>query len=184
MFIVPADKGRDTSTSGRMKDHQHSSSTMRKQSTVFQKPCTKLFLGDLSFHCTPEELVNEFSKYGFSTTVTVFRDDAGKPRGYGFAHFKSMILATKAREALQGKMNLHGRRIRIHNAGRFIEDQTPMNTLTSPINSVYVYFRTTLNIIFDEAYLATFFASHGTINDVCIKDVHEVGIWIMFFFFF
>ena len=140
---------------------------MRKQST--------LFLGDLSFHCTSEEIVNEFTKNGYATTVNIFLDRDGKPRGYGFAHFKSMVLATQARNEMQGKLNLHGRRIRLHYAGRYIEDQTPMNTLKTPINSVYVQFRTTLDIIFDEAYLESFFVSHGTINDVCIKDVREVG---------
>ena len=85
------------------------------------------------------------------------------------------MLATRANDELQGKMNLHGRLIRIHYAGRCIEDQTPMNTLTTPINSVYVHFHSTLDVQFDEAYLATFFAPHGAINDVCIKDVRKVS---------
>ena len=142
---------------------------VRKQSVVFPNPCTKLFLGDLPFHCTPKEIVDEFSKHGYYvTSVIIFR-------GYGFAHFKTTMLATSAHDELQGKMNLHGRLIRIHYAGRYIEDQTPMNTLTTPINSVYVHFHTTLDVQFDEAYLATFFAPHGAINDVCIKDVREVS---------
>ena len=136
-------------------------------------PCARLFLGDLSFHCIDKEVANEFGKKGYPCHVKIAQDMDRKPRGYGFAYFKTIELATLARDALQG-IKLHGRRMRIHYAGRFIEDQTPMNLLTSPINSVYIHFRTTLNITFDEAYLESFFVSYGAINDVCIKDVCQV----------
>ena len=139
-------------------------------------PCPKLFLGDLSYHCSEKEIENEFAKKGYEGVhVKIAHDMDGKPRGYGFAYFKTIELATLARDELQG-MKWHGRRMRIHYAGRFIEDQTPMNTLSSPINSVYVSFHTDLNIIFDEAYLECFFVSLGSINDVCIKDVCKVRL--------
>ena len=136
-------------------------------------PCAKLFLGDLSFHCMDQEIVHEFAKKGFSCHVKIAFDMDGKPRGYGFAYFKTIELATLARNEFQG-IKFHGRRMRIHYAGRYIEDQTPMNTLTSPINSVYVRFQTDLNVLFDEAYLESFFMSYGVINDVCIKDICKV----------
>ena len=106
-------------------------------------PCAKLFLGDLSYHCTEGEIVQEFTKKGYDADVKISQDIDGKPRGYGFAELQTIELATQAREELQG-MNLHGRRIRINYAGRSIQDQTPMNTLSSPINSVYIRFRTDL----------------------------------------
>jgi RNA recognition motif-containing protein len=136
-------------------------------------PSPKLYLGDLSFHCIETEIANEFTKKGYSCHVKIAFDIAGKPRGYGFAYFKTIELATLARDEFQG-IKFHGRRLRIHYAGRYIEDQTPMNSLTSPINSVYVRFHTDLNTTFDEACLESFFASCGSINDVCIKDMQKV----------
>ena len=137
-------------------------------------PCAKLFLGDLSFHCSEKEIEDEFLAKGYDAEVKISSDIHGKTRGYGFAELKSMELATQARDELQG-MRLHGRTIRINYAGRLIQDQTPLNTLTSPINSVYVRFRTDLDVTFDEAYLESFFMSYGAISDVCIKDVCKVG---------
>ena len=57
-------------------------------------PCAKLFLGDLSFHCMDQEIVHEFAKKGFSCHVKIAFDMDGKPRGYGFAYFKTIELAT------------------------------------------------------------------------------------------
>ena len=141
--------------------------------SITARPCPKLFLGDLSFHCSEHEIAHEFAKKGYSCRVKIAFDLDGKPRGYGFAYFKTIELATLARNEFQG-IKFHGRRMRIHYAGRFIEDQTPMNSLSSPINSVYVRFHTDLNVVFDEAYLESFFMRYGVINDVCIKDICKV----------
>ena len=152
---------------------------------ITEIPCPKLFLGDLSFHCTEQEIVNEFAKKGYVCNVKIASDLDGKPRGYGFAYFQTIQLATLARQDFQGN-KFHGRRMRIHYAGRYIEDQTPMNTLSSPINSVYVRFHTDLNILFDEAYLESFFMSCGVINDVCIKDICKVLyclLWLLLYVF-
>ena len=146
----------------------------QEKQPMIAAPCAKLFLGDLSFHCTEQEIENEFLAKGYDTEVKISLDIHGKPRGYGFAAFQTMELATQARDELQG-MKLHGRTIRINYAGRFIEDQTPINTLSSPINSVYVRFRTNLDTTFDEACLESFFVVYGTIIDVFIKDVCMVG---------
>jgi len=140
---------------------------------IVASPCAKLFLGDLSFHCSEKEIENEFLVKGYDAKVKISTDIHGKSRGYGFAELENMEIATQARDELQG-MRLHGRILRINYAGRSIQDQTPLNTLTSPINSVYVRFRTDLDITFDEAYLESFFMSCGAINDVCIKDVNKV----------
>ena len=138
------------------------------------KPSNKLYLGDLPFKCTPQEIEGIFYEHGYATMVIVFH-------GFGFAHFHTTMLAREAHDELQGKIHLFGRTLRIHYAGRFITDQTPINTLTSPINSVYVHFRTNSDVHVDEAFLTAFFAPYGTVIDVCIKDVRKVSVWMIYF---
>ena len=110
----------------------------------------RLYLGDLPYHCTPQEILEVFSQVGYAINCTMFE-------GFGFAYFQTTMLATKARTELQGKLKLHGRTMRINFAGRYILDQTPINMLTIPINSVYVHFHTTLHVQVNEAFLSTFF---------------------------
>ena len=139
------------------------------------QPCDTLLLRHLSYHCFPTEVAAEFAKKGCLCRVQIAVDNHGKPLGYGFAYFNTIPLATLALDEFQG-IKFHGRKMHIRYAGRLIEDQTPMNTLSSPIITVYVRFHTDLLIKFDEEFLETFFVSCGTINDVCIKDVRKVQI--------
>lgn len=168
--VSPSRSGRQRTSSF---SHQEPRHVSNKEKQPMAAPCAKLYLGDLSYHCSEEEIYHEFAKKGYNAKINISLDKEGKTRGYGFAEFETNELATQARDDLQG-MNLHGRRIRINYAGHLIQDQTPINTLSSPINSVYIRFRSNLDITFDEAYLESFFVSYGTIIDVCIKDIYKV----------
>ena len=157
---------------------QFSSSSLLDQhrtmmTTAHLKPFNTLYLGDLPFACTPQRIVKAFRELGYAVTVkVVFR--------FGFAHFKTNHLATKAHDELQNKIIMNGRTIRICYAGHSIMDRTLINTLTSPINSVHVRFHTTSDIIcVDEALLKAFFVPYGTIIDVCII---EVSVCLLFLF--
>ena len=183
--VTPPSLMRSTSSSippFRLGDHRRSLNNEKQLITA--SPCAKLFLGDLSYHCSEKEIEDEFSHKGYEgVVVKISLDMHGKTRGYGFAELATMELASQARDELQG-MKLHGRHILINYAGRSIQDQTPINTLSSPIHSVYIRFRTDLDITFDEAYLETFFYSYGSIIDVCIKDICKVGYHHFFFLFY
>ncbi len=77
---------------------------------------TKLFVGNLSFQTTDEDLKAEFSKAGSVTSATVIKDKySGKSRGFGFVEFGSAEDAQKAIDMFNGQ-DLQGRTIVVNHA--------------------------------------------------------------------
>jgi len=78
---------------------------------------TKLYVGNLSYSSTEEELREAFSADGRSVTeVKVIMDrDTGRPRGFAFVEMGSDADAKAAIAALDGK-DLGGRPIRVSEA--------------------------------------------------------------------
>ena len=73
----------------------------------------QLFVGNLSFSTTSEELKSIFSEYGEVVEVKLPVDrETGRPRGFGFVTFESAEDAEKAL-ALNG-MKVNGRDIRVN----------------------------------------------------------------------
>ncbi|MDB6096766.1 MAG: glycine-rich RNA-binding protein 4, mitochondrial-like [Francisellaceae bacterium] len=73
----------------------------------------QLFVGNLSFQTTEEELQEAFKPFGNVTAVKLPVDrDTKRPRGFGFVTFESDAEAEKAL-ALDGT-NLNGRDIRVN----------------------------------------------------------------------
>ena len=70
---------------------------------------TKLYVGNLSYDTTEEELRSHFAQDGRSVTeVAVLMDrDTGRPRGFGFVTMGSAEEAQAAISALDGQ-TLHG----------------------------------------------------------------------------
>ena len=65
---------------------------------------TKLYVGNLSFSTTDQELEQAFSEYGEVVSATVVRDrDTDRSRGFGFVEFAQEADAQKAKEAMNGK---------------------------------------------------------------------------------
>lgn len=77
----------------------------------------KLYVGNLPFTATEEELRAEFANAGIKTdSVTVVRDrDSGQPRGFGFVEISQDGDMEKAITALNGK-DLGGRAIVVNEA--------------------------------------------------------------------
>ncbi|TGJ80437.1 hypothetical protein E0Z10_g8323 [Xylaria hypoxylon] len=75
-------------------------------------PFHRLYVGNIHFSITEQDLQNVFEPFGELEFVQLQKDDTGRSRGYGFVQFRD---ADQAREALE-KMNgfdLAGRPIRV-----------------------------------------------------------------------
>ncbi len=70
----------------------------------------KLFVGNLSYSVTVEQLRELFSGYGSVTEVKVIED-----KGFGFVEMSTRAEAERAQEALRG-YNLQGRSLNVEQA--------------------------------------------------------------------
>ena len=76
----------------------------------------KLYVGNLAFNATDDELRDFFSQVGEIESVRIIRDrETGRSRGFGFVEMKSDDAARQAIEQLDGK-DFKGRPVRISEA--------------------------------------------------------------------
>ena len=74
----------------------------------------KLYVGNLAWATTDEDLQNTFSEYGtVASAVVITERDSGRSRGFGFVDMEDG--ADEAIEALNGQ-DLQGRAIRVNEA--------------------------------------------------------------------
>ena len=75
---------------------------------------TKLFVGNLSFNTTENELHDAFAAHGTVVEANLMMDRAtGRPRGFGFVTMSTPEEAQKAIEAMNGK-ELGGRALTVN----------------------------------------------------------------------
>jgi cold-inducible RNA-binding protein len=80
------------------------------------KMSTKLFVGNLSFNLTEQDLREAFAPFGTVTDVAVMLDRAtNRPRGFAFVSMSSKEEADKAIQGLNGKA-LDGRALTVNEA--------------------------------------------------------------------
>ena len=76
----------------------------------------KLYVGNLPFSTTEEELREIFEQHGPTVSVRVITDrETGRSRGFGFVEFAEEGNAEKALQALNGK-DIGGRSLRVNEA--------------------------------------------------------------------
>jgi cold-inducible RNA-binding protein len=76
----------------------------------------KLYVGNLSFTSTEDDLRNLFSGYGTPESVKVITDrDTGRSRGFGFVEFANDEEAKAAMNALNGR-DFEGRTLTVNEA--------------------------------------------------------------------
>src|SRR3954462_15678756 len=74
----------------------------------------KLFVGNLSFNTTENDLQDMFAAHGSVTEANLMMDRAtGRPRGFGFVTMSSSEEAQKAMEALNGS-SVDGRALTVN----------------------------------------------------------------------
>jgi RNA recognition motif-containing protein len=83
----------------------------------------KLFVGNLSFNITENDLQDAFAAHGTVTEANLMTDrTTGRPRGFGFVTMSTDEEAQKAVEAMNGK-SLDGRALTV-NIARPREERT------------------------------------------------------------
>jgi cold-inducible RNA-binding protein len=76
----------------------------------------RLYVGNLSFKTTEEDLSRHFSQVGTPESVAVVKDRvSGKSRGFGFVEMSSEAEAERAIQELDGK-ELQGRPLKVNEA--------------------------------------------------------------------
>jgi RNA recognition motif-containing protein len=76
----------------------------------------KLYVGNIPFNSTEEDLRELFSRHGSVERVSVITDrETGRPRGFAFVEFAEASAATAAIRALDGTQ-LGGRALRVNEA--------------------------------------------------------------------
>ena len=74
----------------------------------------KLFVGNLSFNTTENDLQDAFAAHGTVTEANLMTDrTTGRPRGFGFVTMSTTEEAQKAVEAMNGK-SLDGRALTVN----------------------------------------------------------------------
>jgi RNA recognition motif-containing protein len=77
---------------------------------------TNIFVGNLSYQTTEDELQAAFAAYGTIERVSIVRDrDTGQPRGFAFVEMAGSDDAAKAIQALNGR-ELNGRAMNVNEA--------------------------------------------------------------------
>ena len=82
---------------------------------LLQKSQMKLYVGNLSFETTENDLRDLFAEHGTVTDVAILNDrETGRPRGFGFVEMPNAD-ATRAMQALDGK-DFGGRPLKVNEA--------------------------------------------------------------------
>jgi RNA recognition motif-containing protein len=85
---------------------------------------TRLFVGNLSFNATQEQLQGLFGAHGSVITIEVIKDKfTNRPRGFGFVTMETQEAAEAAIQALNGK-EIDGRALTV-NVARPREERAP-----------------------------------------------------------
>jgi cold-inducible RNA-binding protein len=88
---------------------------------------TKLFVGNLSFNATDQQLRDMFAAHGTVQEVDVIKDKfSGRPRGFGFVTMETKEGADAAIKALNGK-DVDGRALTVNEA-RPREERAPRSS--------------------------------------------------------
>jgi len=76
----------------------------------------KLYVGNLSFDMTDEDLQGAFAEFGEVTSAVIIKDRiSGRSRGFGFVEFSDDESAKNAKEGMDGK-DLKGRALKVDEA--------------------------------------------------------------------
>jgi len=85
----------------------------------------KLYVGNLEYTVTQEDLETLFAEHGQIISVTIITDrDSGRPKGFGFVEFANNEDAQKAKQALNGQ-DLKGQALRVDEAQEQKRDRGP-----------------------------------------------------------
>lgn len=77
---------------------------------------TSIYVGNLPYNITEDELRDAFTPYGEVTSAKIVMDrDTGRSKGFGFVEMPNSKAASEAIEAMNGQ-SLKGRDLRVNEA--------------------------------------------------------------------
>ena len=77
---------------------------------------SKIYVGNISFNTSEEDLKNVFTSFGDVVSVNIITDrETGRSKGFGFVELSSPDAAKAAIAALNGK-EVDGRQLRVNEA--------------------------------------------------------------------
>ncbi|RWW28918.1 hypothetical protein BHE74_00004751, partial [Ensete ventricosum] len=90
---------------------QESSSAAATQAGKEEVDARSVFVGNVDYACTPEEVQQHFQSCGTVNRVTILTDKFGQPKGFAYVEF---VEVEAVQEALQlNESELHGRQIKV-----------------------------------------------------------------------
>lgn len=76
----------------------------------------KLYIGNLNFDVTEDELEKSFSRFGEIASITIIKDSvSGRSKGFGFVEFSDENSAKTAKDGMDGK-EFAGRTLKVDEA--------------------------------------------------------------------
>ena len=85
----------------------------------------KLYIGNLSFDITDEELEKNFSQFGEIVSAVIIKDPvSGRSKGFGFVEFADEDSAKNAKENMDGK-EVGGRTLKVDEAREQRQQRRP-----------------------------------------------------------
>lgn len=131
-------------------------------------PLEVIFVGDLSYFCARQDLLDLFSQFGPVSSAVVRKSKSNEPLHYGFVELPSSC-ARRAVDALQGTYYL-GRKMRVS-----IEKGNNPD-YHNKLVSIHVSFLTQMtSFVVNEVYLSQVFAPFGKLVD-CVVKQHSLSI--------
>lgn len=142
----------------------------RNQQEPYFEPSRTLFLGDLSFFCSEDDLCALFQRYGPITAVRVRRGVTGESLLHGFIAFQSSEATYLAVRDLDGK-EFMGRNMRVQ-LGTSVHQ--PNLDRDKYVQLHVSFISKQLNFLVNESIFREIFQPYGDIADVTIKRHSKV----------
>ncbi|KAM7273060.1 hypothetical protein ACFE04_027724 [Oxalis oulophora] len=90
---------------------QESSSTSATQAEKEEVDARSIYVGNVDYACTPEEVQQHFQSCGTVNRVTILTDKFGQPKGFAYVEFVEVEAVQNA--VLLNESDLHGRQLKV-----------------------------------------------------------------------
>ncbi|PON71072.1 Splicing factor-like protein [Parasponia andersonii] len=90
---------------------QDSSSTSATQAEKEEVDSRSIYVGNVDYACTPEEVQQHFQSCGTVNRVTILTDKFGQPKGFAYVEFVEIEAVQNA--LLLNESELHGRQLKV-----------------------------------------------------------------------
>ncbi|XP_022738455.1 polyadenylate-binding protein 1-like [Durio zibethinus] len=95
---------------GAVQDSSSVSATEAKKEEVDSR---SIYVGNVDYACTPEEVQQHFQSCGTVNRVTILTDKFGQPKGFAYVEFVEIDAVQNA--LLLNESELHGRQLKVYN---------------------------------------------------------------------